>query len=156
MAGDDIRNPITSDNIYNLQLMLLAVIVIHPIWAIPFDKIANEIFHGVRENKTTHFLCSMGKSYGYFEDSTHQLLEIRCVGNNLMMGILLNKDDFVADVNDIKLHFYISHIKESILDEVKIPIFKQDLKLRFNSSLKNMGLNSVFVKILSKNFFLKE
>jgi serine protease inhibitor len=152
-VGYDIRNPITVDNIQNLQLMFLTTAIIHPVWSIPFDRITKGIFSGINQEKTTNFLHSVGKSYGYFEDNNHQLLEIKCSGNNLMMGILLHNDNFVADIDDIKMHFYISHIKESVLDEVKIPVFKQDLKLRFNSSLKNMGLNSVFIKILSRNFF---
>jgi len=157
IVGYDIRNPITAENIQNLQLMFLTTAIIHPIWAIPFDRITKGIFNeGNQGEKQTNFLHSMGKSYGYFEDNNYQLLEVRCgsnKSNDLIMGILLSKNDFVAEVDDIKLHFYISHIKESILDEVKIPMFKQDLKLRFNNSLKNMGLNTVFIKVLSRSFF---
>lgn len=153
VIGADIRNPICAENINGLQLMFLATAIIHPIWATPFNKVIEGLFYGVTENKKTYFLHSIEKPYGYFEDNDYQILEIKCAGNGLVMGILLNKRKFMADVDDRKLHFYISHMKEMILEEVKIPVFKQELKLRFVNSLKNMGLNGVFIKIMAKDFF---
>ena len=153
ILGEDMKNPILAEYINNLQLMFLSMAVIHPVWSSSFDRIIKSMFYGTSENKQINYLYSIGKSYGYFENNDHQLLEIICAGNNLVMGFLLHKNKLITYIDNIKLHFYISHIKESILDEIKIPVFKQDLKLRFNSSLKNMGLNSVFIKILSKDFF---
>jgi serine protease inhibitor len=151
--GAKMRNAITPENLHNLQLMFLSATIIHPVWASPFDRITKGIFYGEANDTKCNYLHSIGKSYGYFEDNAHQLLEIRCNGNNVVMGFLLHKNNIVADVDDLKLHFFISHMKESVLDEVKIPMFTQDIKLRFNSTLKNMGLNSVFIKIISPEFF---
>lgn len=153
LIGNEIRNPINVKNIEGLQLMFLATAVIHPIWAIPFNKTIEGIFSKFSGDIKTYYLHGIGKLYGYFEDNEYQLLEIKCARNELMMGILLNKEKFKPNIDDKKLHFYISHIKEVVLDEVKIPIFKQELKLRFVNSLKNMGLNGVFIKIIAKELF---
>lgn len=148
--NNDIKTCITSENLINLQLMFLTVAIFHPVWETSFDNVVNGLF--MKQIKT-NFLISVGKSFGYFEDNNHQLLEIRCNNNEMTFGILLHKSEMVADVDDIKLHYYISNLKESILDEVRIPMFKDDSKLRFNSSLKNMGLQTVFMDIISPDFF---
>lgn len=150
----EMRNSITVDNITNLQLMFLTTAVIKPIWRTSFDKISTGIFYG-NDGKTVqcNFLHSIGQTYGYYENNDNQLLEIICDGNNLAMGCLLFKNELNASVDDIKLHFYISHLKECVLDEVVIPMFKQDFKLRFNNTLKNMGLQTVFMNIKSSTLF---
>jgi len=153
MMGSDMRNIITPDNLHNLQLMITTTSIIHPIWGSPFDRVTKGVFHGEQYSERTGFLHSIGKSFGYFEDNDHQLLEIKCATNELVMGILLHKNHVVPDVDDVKLHFYISHMKESVLEEVKIPMFKQDIKLRFNNTLQKLGLKSVFVKMISPDFF---
>lgn len=153
MMGQDMRNIITPDNLHNLQLMIATTTIIHPIWGSPFDRITKGVFHGDKYSEKIGFLHSIGKSFGYFEDNDHQLLEIKCASNELVMGILLHKDRVVPDVDDVKLHFYISHMKESVLEEVKIPVFKQDIKLRFNNTLQKLGLKSVFVKMIAPDFF---
>lgn len=149
----EIKNPITPENLDNLQLMFMSVSVIHPKWEYKFAKISRGVFNSETQSFRHDFLHSVGAPFGYFEDDYHQLLEVMCSEKNLVMGFLLHKSGMIADIDDIKLHFFIDHIKRSILDEVLIPVFTQDLKLRFNSSLKNMGLNSVFMKVLSPEFF---
>lgn len=153
IIGIEMRNVITPENLYNLQLMFLSTAIIHPVWAIPFDRITSGIFFGESKDIKCNYLHSVGKSYGYFEDGDHQLLEMRCDGNEIVMGFLLHKNNMIADIDDLKLHFFISHMKESVLDEIKIPMFTQDLKLRFNNTLKNMGLSSIFTAIISPEFF---
>lgn len=150
--GIQMKNPINPLNLEELQMMFLTTTVIHPIWNEPFDKISSGYFYVSGQKYKTNYLYGTGKSYGYFEDNEHQLIEIRC-GDNLVMGVLLHKNDMISDIDDIKLHFFISHMKQSIIDEIKIPMFKQDLKMRFNSTLKNMGLKTVFMKVTSPDMF---
>jgi serine protease inhibitor len=153
LNNQNMKNSVTAENIINLQLMFLTATVIHPIWAVPFDNITSGTFYGYKEHIKCNFLQSISKSFGYYEDNDHQLLEINCHGNKLAMGILLHKNEMTADINDIKLHFYITHLKNSIIDETIIPLFKQDCKLRFNNSLKKIGLQSVFLNIDAPEFF---
>jgi serine protease inhibitor len=152
LNNSDIKNSITSENLINLQLMFLTVGIIKPIWLNAFDKIVSSSFYGNNEVKI-NYLYSVGKTFGYYEDQHHQLVEIVCKGNNLVMGILLHKTEIIADTDDIKLHYYISQLKNSVIDEIKIPVFKEDFKIRFNGSLKNMGLQSIFLKVTSPNMF---
>jgi serine protease inhibitor len=148
----DVKNSITTENLINLQLMFLSVGIIRPIWLTAFDRVVSSSFYGETELKV-NYLYSIGKTFGYYEDQQHQLVEIACKGNNLVMGILLHKNEIVADTDDVKLHYFISHLKNSVLDEIRIPMFKQDFKLRFNGCLKSMGLQSVFLKVTSPDLF---
>ena len=147
-----IRNPTVPANIMNLQMMFMSISIVRPIWTYAFDKIIKDDFNGHNEYRKILYLVSVRKSYNYFEDTNHQLIEIKCGKGQIVFGVLLHKNMLSAETNK-NLHFYISHIKPTILDEVRIPKFTQDVKLRYNSILKNLGLNSVFVQITAKDFF---
>ena len=86
-------------------------------------------------------------------DNENQLLEVLCENNLLSYGIILSKGNEIADIDDTKIQFYITHMKECMLDEVLIPTFTHDTKIRFNNTFKKMGLNSVFMKIVSPKLF---
>jgi serine protease inhibitor len=155
MMNTKMKNSIKPGHLENLQVMFMTVGVIHPRWYYSFDRVAPGMFFGYDMNKKMNFLQSLGKSYNYYEDNEHQLIELRC-GNNggLFFGILLHKDVFVPETNE-KLQFYISHAKTTILDDVRIPMFTQDSKLRYNNTLKNLGLSSVFLQITADELFPK-
>lgn len=146
------RNPITPTNIKNLQIMLMTTANIHPKWTYAFDRVGNGIFFGKGEEKKQKYMISYGKTFSYFEDNERQLLELKCGEGELSFGIILYKKDYIQDTNE-KIHFYVENIKETTLDEIRIPAFTQDFKLRYNNILKNMGLQSVFHKITAKNVF---
>lgn len=149
----NIRNPLTPENVDQLQLMFLSVAVISPIWAQPWDAIVNGIFQGSTDDKEVQYMKAINKSFGFFEDEKHQLIEAKCFGDELAMGFLKYKYEFIPDVNDNDLHSMIQHMKNSMLSEVVIPSFKQDLKLRLNNTLKNMGLQSPFMKVTAQRLF---
>lgn len=153
IVGMGLRNTVTAENLENLQLMLLTTCVVRPIWETPFDQVINGKFYTYGQEENMKFLHSVSKSFGYFEDNTHQILEIKCAGEDVVMGIVLHKTEIANDVDDLKLHYFISHMKECILDEVKIPIFTTDCKLRFNTTLQNLGLVSVFNKLFCPKLF---
>ena len=147
------KNIVTPENLEKLQLMMLTTCVVHPIWMKPFDKITDGLFFSYDKEYKIKYLHSISNSYGYFEDNNHQALEIKCYNNELTMGVILHKSNINNDVDDAKLNYFISHMKECVLDEVKIPMIDKDYKIRFNSTLQNLGLSSVFTKVSCSNFF---
>jgi serine protease inhibitor len=161
LMDTEMRNPITPPNIENLQIMLMTIAVIRPIWNFPFDKKAKSLFYGYDDERKQDYLVSNGNVYRYFEDNEHQLIELECGYSNdrngtgekgLIFGILLHKKAQTKEPNH-KIHFYLEHMKPTILEEVRIPIFTQNLKFRYNGTLKNMGLNTVFKQITANNLF---
>lgn len=148
LLGTEVRKVVNTENIKNLQLMMLATCVVHPIWDMPFDKITRGIFN---QNKEMNYLCSKSKAYNYFEDKGHQMLEIKCSG--LIMGFVLYSGEISDDMNVNKLQYCVSRMKNSIVDDVRIPMFSEDFKLRYNNTLQNAGLISVFEKVICPKFF---
>lgn len=155
ICNTNVRHPVTPENIENLQLMFLTVAIINPIWAQPWNSIVGGIFQGFSCDKQVNYMRAINKSFGYFEDELHQLIEIKCHGDELVMGCLNYKYEFTPDVNDTDLHSMIQHMKNSMLSEVVVPMFENNIKLRMNNTLKNMGLNTVFIDIKSQKLFPK-
>ena len=145
----EMRKIVTSENLNDLQLMFLTVATIHPVWKYPFDKITTEYFNKTKIN----YLHGINRTYGYFEDNENQLIEILCENNLMSMGILLSRGENISDIDETKMHFYITHMKECVMDEVLIPMFQVDTKIRYNSVLKQTGLKSPFIKVVSPKLF---
>lgn len=154
MMQTQMRNPVVPGNLENLQLMFMTVGVVHPIWTYPFEKIIKGKFMGNEKDRQENFLISFSKSYLYFEDNEQQLIEFKCGGKEMGFGVILPKKTH-STISNENIHHYISHAKATVLDEVRIPMFSQDLKLRYNNTLKNLGLNSVFLQITAEEFFPK-
>lgn len=156
LMGKQMRNPVTSTNIENLQIMLMTAVVIHPKWNNTFDRMGKGIFYGYEAERKQEYLISNGKVFPYFEDNEHQLIEINFdgAGDNAQyaFGIILHKTNQITETNE-KIHFYIDHMKPTTLDEVRIPTFTQDLKFRFNNIMKKMGYKTPFYKIHAPNIF---
>lgn len=148
----DMKKTVIPDNFNNLQLMFVNLLAIKPMWSYSFDKVDKSTFYSKSQEQIL-YLYSSGKLFDYYEDNTLQLLEIKCDNDTMSMGIILTKtnDNFIFD--DIKIKFYISYLQESALDIVKIPIFKQNLKMRYTNILKKIGLNSPFIKVVAPDLF---
>jgi serine protease inhibitor len=133
--------------------MFANLLGIRPIWHVAFDKIVKGSFYTHDGKRDANYMYGVGKSFGYYEDNLIQLVEIKCLKQSSSMGIILSKNDDEFDFDETKIKFYISHLKDVVLDEIKIPTFKQELKMRYNSILKATGLNTVFAKIVAPDFF---
>lgn len=147
------RKSLVPENIDNLQIMCLNLLLIRPIWQTPFDSIIQDLFYTSTETKNIEYLYSVEKTCSYFEDNLLQIIELKCIKNSLAMGIILSKTNLEIQYDEVKLKYYISQFKDIILDKVKIPKFKQNLKMRYTNILKNSGLNSVFIKIIAPDLF---
>jgi serine protease inhibitor len=155
LMNTHMKNHITEDNFNELQLVFLNVTHICPIWTKGFDKIVTGIFHGSHGKTKCNFLNSKGRQYGYYEDKDHTMIEISCGKNKLMMGFLLCKNPLEPDTDDIKLHFNISHLQLTYLDDIYIPAFEQNIKIRYTSTLQNLGIRASFMQTTVPQLFPK-
>jgi len=144
IMGKELRKTVIGENLINSDLLVLNVGSIVPIWNVAFDGVKKGIFD---ESRSAEFMYTVGKTFGYHEDNIWQHIEMRCVGDTLTMGIIMPKEiDIQLDMIDEKdLMFNIQHLKGTVLDEVIIPIFKQNTKVRFTNTLKSTSLQSVFI-----------
>lgn len=153
MMGIKMKNAIKHNNLENLQLMLMSVGFINPKFYHPFDRMIKGMFAGYDDSKQVNYLLSIGKTYNYYEDNDKQLIEFKCGDKaELLFGIIVHKEVFMIESSE-KINFYTSHAKPTLLDEVRIPMFSLDSKIRYNNVLKNLGLNSIFIQVVADELF---
>lgn len=121
------KNPVNSDNLFNIQLMLMMCSVVTPKWTIQFDKTIN------------NNLCSFGKTYKYYENEKTQMIEFDCYDNKIKMG-------FVNGEFNIK---NITKLKNELIDIVKIPVIEIDYKMRMTNIIKQLGIETLFMQMNS-------
>lgn len=160
IMNTEMRNPVKSSNIENLQLMFMTVASFKPLWITPFDRKMKGIFYGYDGDMQQQYLISHGKTYQYFEDNEWQILELGCgnlakndSGYTLAFGIVLPKNTN-KNLSNEKIKFCLEHAKMTTLEEVRIPCFTHNLKFRYNTVLKKLGLNTVFNQIISRQLFM--
>lgn len=147
MMGGTMKNMVTPDNLYDMDIILLNSAVITPIWKQKVDYIDEKVFKSSCGNMRCEYITFVGKTHGYYEDSKIQIVELCCAGDKLTMGIIVAKEYEIPKLNDERIHFYIQHLKPTILDEVSIPIFKTQTKLRYTNILKKTELKTVFMDL---------
>ena len=146
-ADNKYKKSVSEANINNLQVMLLNVLIIHPVWVQPFDKIIIEHFN----NRKIEYLYSIGSKHLYYDDNKIKLIELK--SDKINMGILLHKNpQDISNLDETTIKYYISNLKEVVFDEIKIPIFRHDLKIKYNGILKN-EISTIFAKFIAPELF---
>ena len=72
------------------------------------------------------------------------MLELCSCDENLRMGIIVAKNETMPKITNERIHNYSEHLKATLLDEVKIPIFKTQTKIRYTNLLYKTELKTVF------------
>jgi hypothetical protein len=148
----NMKNMVTPDNLDKMDVILLNSSVITPIWKQKFDYIDERVFKSSHGDMRCEYMTSVGKTHGYYEDSKIQIVELCCAGDKLTMGIIIAKELEIPKLNEERIHFYIQHLKPTILDEVSIPMFKTQTKLRYTNILKKTELKTVFMDLIIPEF----
>jgi len=137
------KKSITSDNIKNASVILLNYASISPTWTSYFSKT-------IKENNID-FMISYNQTFGYFDQPNLQVLEMTSI-DNLAFGIIYGD----IDLNDKNFKLITSSLKPTILEEVKIPKFKLQTKLRYTNILKETDLKTVFLDLNIPYLFKSE
>ena len=134
------KKSITTDNIINSKIILLNFANIKPTWTSHFSKV-------IKDNNIEFMSCYNG-TFGYFEQLNLQVIEINST-ENLCLGIIYG--DIELDEKNFKL--ITSSLKPTILEEVRIPKFKLQTKLRYTNILKETDLKTVFLDLNTPQLF---
>jgi serine protease inhibitor len=134
------KKSISSDNIRNSNIILLNYANINPTWTSYFSKITKE--------NNIEFMYAFNQTFGFYEQPGLQVLEISSV-ENYCFGIIYGD----IDLNDKNYKIITSSLKPTILEEVKIPKFKLQTKLRYTNLLKETDLKTVFLDLNCSNLF---
>jgi hypothetical protein len=137
------KKSISAENILNSNIILLNYANIHPTWTSYFSKT-------FRDNNFD-FMAAYNQTFGYYEQPNLQVLEMTST-DNLCFGIIYGDIDF----NEKTYKLITSSLKPTILEEVRIPKFKLQTKLRYTNILKETDLKTVFMDLNTPYLFNSE
>ena len=147
MMGTPMKNSVGIHNLTDMSIVLLNTAHIKPVWGVAVNYVKKGKYTDLTTGRITtcDFMSFIGQTHGYYENDSIQMIELRTYGGKMMMGIIIcNEDEDMPILDDKKIHEYIQNIKPTILDELRIPIFKTQTKLRYTNILKQTELKTVF------------
>jgi serine protease inhibitor len=134
------KKSVSSNLLQNSSVILLNYASINPIWTSHFTKTSSK--DGI------DFMHAFNQTFGYFEQSNLQVIEIMSQ-DKLCMGIIYGD----IELSDKNLKFIISNLKPHLLEEVKIPKFKLQTKLKYTSIMKETDLKTIFLDLKVPDLF---
>lgn len=144
--SDGIIYPISPAIISKAEILVANIGFIKPIWKYPFEKTFDSKFNGIKV-RIIRMLGQVDNQYEYFEDNLNQIIEFRCNGDIMSMGLILPKELVIPDIHFEELNVLIKNLKTTYLGEVRIPVFTQQIKIKLTNLLYQNGLRSVFHKL---------
>ena len=137
-------NLISYNTLRKVELNIVSVIRINPIWGIKVNFLSTGKFMG--DNSV--FLNFKNCNIGYYKDISNnlQFLEIPMKGNNNVFGIIINKtsknhincyEDFASSISKIQL---------VNVAKLSIPKIVKRNKMRLNNLMKNKGIQACFLQ----------
>ena len=136
--------PISERILERVKILGITAGVIKPGWRIPFDVVEKRFQTQGAPRRPARMLAQLDQKYPYYEDHRHQIIEIPCTGDALVMGVILPKESAIPDVSPDELNIAIKNLKVTNIAEVMIPIFTQRIKIKLTNLLYQHGLRSVF------------
>jgi serine protease inhibitor len=151
---------VSSKIIAKAEVIALNCGFIRPIWQKPFGKIFSSKFFG-RTNRIVKMMGQIDGKYDYYEDDLFRLIEFKCIpdasGTNTMsMGVILGKNTETPELSLDRLVSLMKNLKSTCINEVRIPCFSQQVKMKLTNLLYQDGLKSVFHTLLVPEFTRKE
>lgn len=139
-------HPISYRIIAKTQIVCINIGFIKPIWKQPFDKTFDGRFIGLK-NRIVRMLGQVDNQYEYFEDNLNQIIEFRCMGDVMSMGVILPKELVIPEINYEQFNSLVKNLRITYIDEVRIPAFTQEIKMKLTNVLYQNGLRSPFYKL---------
>lgn len=128
------------------QILCINLALFKPIWKFPFIKIIDSKFMGWKQQKV-RMLVDTDCQHEYYEDNLNQIVELKCANNVMSMGIILPKELVIPEINNEELNSLLKNLKQTHIEEVRIPAFTQQIKMKLTNVLYQSGLKSVFHKL---------
>ncbi|AYV80960.1 MAG: serpin [Harvfovirus sp.] len=144
--SDGIIQPISTKVIERAQILGISLGLFKPTWKLPFSKIIDSQFEGNILQKV-RMLVNVDCQMEYYEDNVNQLLELKCADGIMSMGIILPKEHVIPEINYEEYTTLVKNLKLVNIEEVRIPAFTQQIKIKLTHVLEDMGLKSVFHKL---------
>jgi len=138
--------PISRKVIEKAQILGVNIGIIRPNWKIPFEKTFDSKFIGSR-SRIVRMLGQIDQYYEYYEDNLRQIIEIKCTNDTMSVGIILPKELTKPSVTIDEMNELIKNLKTTFVDEIRIPAFTEQIKMKLTNIFYQNGLQSVFYKL---------
>lgn len=138
------------------DMICMTLAYINPSWIIPFDRNIDMKFKQLGDDNLVRLVTMMNQTkhkYKYFEDELNKIIEIPCIydnrnnDNKLAFGIILPNEHVEPVIKINQLTTYIKQMKYELIENLLIPEFTQQMKIRLSNVLYQNGLKSVFTNI---------
>jgi serine protease inhibitor len=143
MTNNNMKKSISPEILSRSSIVLLNYAFLKPIWKSYFSKTSSK--------DNIEFMHAYNQSFGYFDQPHLQVLELISV-DDLCMGIVYGD----IELNEKNLKMIISSLKLTMLQEVKIPKFRMQTKLRYTNILKETDLKTIFMDLKAPYLFNSE
>jgi len=125
---------------YQYDMIGYNVVYIKPELNLLFHKkdTQMQLFKTIKQ-RTVPMMSSYNATVAYFEDSTHQMIEI-AASNNLLIGFVLPKQIIVPLIDNNYINKISENLKPQTLEELSLPKFKHTNQYYFKNLLESTGL----------------
>ena len=132
------KTSVSHNTLHNLDVVLLNYGYFEPIFENKFNIVVDKF-----NDRKHHFLHASFQTFGYYQAPSFQLLEIKCINDDLVMGIIIGE----LDLTDKLFMTSIEHIAPTVLQTVLIPMFNIQTKMKYINILKQTDLTTVFTDL---------
>jgi serpin B len=132
----------------NTCMILLNTIYFFSRWKSPFNKnmTRQEEFFSSANKRPVYMMHQKEESHRYFEDAGHQVIELDYSDREFCFGAILpRKSPPVLVTPHEQYEYYVSKLRPTQIDNLKLPRFSQQSKLKVDSLLKKMGMRDLFI-----------
>jgi len=149
-----INNAFDERNIYNAKnsLLLMSTFIFYSKWKYEFPKKHTRVENFYGSTKEVQMMCITNIESSYYEDEQNQILEMEFVDDSLVITFILpkNREEYL-NISYEQLMYYISQLKTTYFNIIKIPKINQQKKIKLDNVLKNIGLEDLFKNISTLN-----
>jgi serine protease inhibitor len=143
------KNLISGNTLKKMDIGLIMTCRIEPIWGYPIDDIVTTRFR----KREARFLRFVGRTFNYYEDTEHRILEIPLHGGSIAMGLIIPKHGKIPPIEWEKINNSINFLKPVVIEELLFPQIKKRYRTRYKGMLKKTGMDSIFVKGIRNEVF---
>ena len=113
------------------KVCLVNVCRINIVWDYPIDKVI--------KIKSFSAICFTNNIFNFYQDKNTRTLEVPCFANRFVFGFVSGKIDDYDTMCQI-----FNNLRPTTFDQVIVPIFNFNTKIRILSLLKKLGLHTMF------------
>ena len=139
---------ISQNTIFGIKngVSMITVAKINPKWYYQISKINKRPESKAINDGNYGSISFYTKSFNYYEDTEIQLIEIPLENPHIVFGFIAHKQKNNQNTDIKRISSCINYVKNTVLDEVTIPIIKRRYKMRLNGTLTKSGLKNVFTR----------